>query len=151
MAPAVQPESQAEFAALVRYFGLQDFMPNCAAGSTAEYFFDKVLGMERAEDWAGVQALNNHSYALAHPGLANGQHLVKCYIEKVGQNPWMFLGVTRQTYAQEDLEDSATSFGMDTPWAACSKGVHSQCKTTAFGGVKPTASLGGGAYTCFQN
>ncbi|KAL3145729.1 protein homooligomerization [Trebouxia sp. C0010 RCD-2024] len=111
MPPAVQPESQAEFAALVRYFGLQDFMPDCAAGSSAEYFFDEVLWMERAEDWSAVTATNQHGYALAHPSLADGEHLIKCHIEKVGPNPWMFLGVTRQTYAQETLEHQATSFG----------------------------------------
>lgn len=110
MAPAVQPESQAEFAALVRYFGLQDFMQQ-AAGSTAEYFFDKVLWMELSEDWSVVKATQQHGYALAHPGLANGRNFIKCCIDNVGQNPWMFLGVTRQTHAQENLEDCGTSFG----------------------------------------
>lgn len=111
MAPAVQPESQAEFAALVRYFGLLDFMPNCAAGSTADYFFDKLLCMELGEDCSVVTATDQHGYALAQPSLANGRHFIKCCIDSVGENPWMFLGVSRQTHAQECLEDHSTSFG----------------------------------------
>lgn len=113
MPPAVQPDSQAEFAALVRFFGLQDFMQSCAAGSNADFLFDKVLFMRLEEDLSVVTAIDEHGYALAQPSMPNGQHYIKCCIEKIGQNPWMFLGVTRQLQlqAQEGIENFVTSFG----------------------------------------
>lgn len=112
--PVVQADSQAEFAALVQYFGLQDFM-GIKQSSVAEYHFNRAINMQLADGGHSAEATDRHGYAMAAPAMASGQHFFKCRIDKAGPCHWIFLGVTGHSELN-DVEDHRMTFGW-TPFA----------------------------------
>ena len=128
--PVVQSDSQAEFAALVQYLGLKEFMSNngefLTTGSGADFHFDQAVHMQLADGGHLAEATQEHGYAMAAPAMLDGEHFIKCKIEKAGPCDWLFLGVTshpeltRHSQAGDklrtDIEDHHTSFGW-TPFA----------------------------------
>ena len=112
--PLVQADSQAEFAALVQYFGLQDFM-GIQVGSIADFYFDQAIHMQLADGGHLADAIDRHGYAMAAPAMPNGQHFIKCCIDRARPSDWIFLGVTGHSEL-DNVEDHHLTFGW-TPFA----------------------------------
>ncbi len=104
--PIIQQESQAEFAALIEYLGMREFM------GTSNFHFSKTLNMVLSEEGSTAEAPVHDSLSFAAPAMQYGTvHFIKCTIVSFASGAWMFLGVTQLLEPRKDAETEATSFG----------------------------------------
>ena len=114
--PVVKHESQAEFASLTQFLGLENFISSAATANPAtDFSFHEAIAMHLTSNRHVATTFGNIGYAIVSPRLKIGRHFLKICIDSSSPGyQWLFLGVTSLSHPKQNMEFDATSFG----WAA---------------------------------